>query len=207
MLLVGLGLGQLMQTLTLASQNSVGPRDIGVATSASTFFRQIGGTVGTAVIFSVIFTRWPLNIATAFDSTRIQDGIAAALADPSVASDPANAQIIKILQNPGAAVGSVSGDTSFLNTSDPRLSAAFLEGFANSAVSVFWIALVVILVAFVLSFFLKAPPLRAKSALQENADDAAAAMAVEAERAASQTAALVEPGTAATAPSAERTGK
>jgi EmrB/QacA subfamily drug resistance transporter len=198
MLFVGLGLGQLMQTLTLASQNSVGPRDIGVATSASTFFRQIGGTVGTAVIFSVIFTRWPLNIATAFDSKRIQDGIAAALADPSVAGDPANAQIIKILQNPSAAVGSVSGDTSFLNTSDPRLSAAFLEGFSNSAVSVFWIALAVILVAFVLSFFLKAPPLRAKSALQENADVAAAAMAVEAEAAASQTAALVEPGTAGT---------
>jgi EmrB/QacA subfamily drug resistance transporter len=198
MLFVGLGLGQLMQTLTLASQNSVGPRDIGVATSASTFFRQIGGTVGTAVIFSVIFTRWPLNIATAFDSKRIQDGISAALADPSVAGDPANAQIIKILQNPSAAVGSVSGDTSFLNTSDPRLSAAFLEGFSNSAVSVFWIALAVILVAFVLSFFLKAPPLRAKSALQENADVAAAAMAVEAEAAASQTAALVEPGTAGT---------
>jgi hypothetical protein len=146
-----------------------------VATSASTFFRQIGGTVGTAVIFSVIFTRWPLNIATAFDSTRIQDGIAAALADPAVASDPANATIIGILKNPGAAVGSVTGDTSFLNTSDPRLSAAFLEGFANSAVTVFWIALAVILVAFVLSFFLKAPPLRAKSALQENADDDAAA--------------------------------
>jgi len=175
MLFVGLGLGQLMQTLTLASQNSVGPRDIGVATSASTFFRQIGGTVGTAVIFSVIFTRWPLNIATAFDSTRIKDGIAAALADPKVASDPANATIIGILKDPGAAVGSVTGDTSFLGTSDPRLSAAFLEGFANSAVTVFWIALAVILVAFVLSFFLKAPPLRAKSALQENSDAAAAA--------------------------------
>ncbi|MFP7761988.1 MDR family MFS transporter [Marisediminicola sp. LYQ85] len=42
MLLVGLGLGQLMQTLTIAIQNAVGPRDIGVATSSSTFFRQIG---------------------------------------------------------------------------------------------------------------------------------------------------------------------
>src|SRR6478735_8441406 len=44
MLFIGLGLGQLMQTLTIASQNSVGLRDMGVATSASTFFRQIGGT-------------------------------------------------------------------------------------------------------------------------------------------------------------------
>jgi len=51
MLLVGLGLGQLMQTLTIASQNSVGPRDIGVATSSSTFFRQFGGTLGVAILF------------------------------------------------------------------------------------------------------------------------------------------------------------
>jgi EmrB/QacA subfamily drug resistance transporter len=193
MLFTGLGLGQLMQTLTLASQNSVGPRDIGVATSASTFFRQIGGTVGTAVIFSVIFTRWPLNIAAAFQTSGIKADIAAALADPSVASDPDNAQIIQILQNPDAAVGSVTGDTSFLNTSDPRLSAAFLEGFAQSAVSVFWIALAVILVAFVLSFFLKAPPLRAKSALQERSDNDAASVAVEAQ-AASDAAGIAQPG-------------
>ncbi|KTR34993.1 MFS transporter, partial [Rothia kristinae] len=44
MFFIGLGLGQLMQSLTLASQSSVAPRDMGVATSSSTFFRQIGGT-------------------------------------------------------------------------------------------------------------------------------------------------------------------
>jgi len=196
MLVTGLGLGQLMQTLTLASQNSVGPRDMGVATSASTFFRQIGGTVGTAVIFSVIFTRWPLNIATAFDTTSVKDGLAAAMADPKVLADPDNAQILGVLKDPSAAAGSVSGDTSFLNTSDPRLSAAFLEGFANSAVTVFWIALAVVLVAFVLSFFLKAPPLRAKSALQENADASAAATAAEAEIAAEAAAPIASPSTA-----------
>ncbi|GAB2455105.1 EmrB/QacA subfamily drug resistance transporter [Conyzicola lurida] len=179
MLFTGLGLGQLMQTLTLASQNSVGPRDIGVATSASTFFRQIGGTVGTAVIFSVLFTRWPLNITAAFDSASVKAGIAEATADPAVLADPANKTILELLNGGGNASEAISGDTSFLNTSDPRLAAPFLEGFSNSAVSVFWIALCVVLVAFVLSFFLKAPPLRAKSALQENADDAAAAVAAE----------------------------
>jgi EmrB/QacA subfamily drug resistance transporter len=205
MLLTGLGLGQLMQTLTLASQNAVGPRDMGVATSASTFFRQIGGTVGTAVIFSVIFTRWPLNIATAFDTASVKDGLAAAMADPKVLADPDNAQILGILKDPSAAAGSVSGDTSFLNTSDPRLSAAFLEGFANSAVTVFWIALAVVLVAFVLSFFLKAPPLRAKSALQENAD----ASAAEAELAAEAAAPIASPSTASSSamPTGEQSGK
>ncbi|WP_354025549.1 MDR family MFS transporter [Conyzicola nivalis] len=197
MLLTGLGLGQLMQTLTLASQNAVGPRDMGVATSASTFFRQIGGTVGTAVIFSVIFTRWPLNIAAAFDTASVKDGLAVAMADPKVLADPDNAQILGILKDPSAAAGSVSGDTSFLNTSDPRLSAAFLEGFANSAITVFWIALAVVLVAFVLSFFLKAPPLRAKSALQENADASAAEAELAAEAAAPIASPTPSPSTSA----------
>ena len=179
MLLVGLGLGQLMQTLTIASQNSVGPRDIGVATSSSTFFRQIGGTLGTAVIFSVLFSRIPQTIADAFANTRITDGMQAAMSDPAVLADPGNAKILALFANgqSGSAVDALNGDTSFLNTADPRLAAPFLEGFTNATVSVFWVSLAVVLVAFVLSFFLKATPLREKSALQENADDEAALLA------------------------------
>jgi EmrB/QacA subfamily drug resistance transporter len=183
MLLIGLGLGQLMQTLTIAAQNSVGPRDIGVATSSSTFFRQIGGTLGTAILFSVLFTRIPQTISDAFASTSVKNGIAEAVADPKVLADPANKQILELFQqaqNGGSVGNALDGDTSFLNGSDPRLAAPFLEGFNNAAVSVYWVALAVVLVAFVLSFFLKAAPLRAKSALQENADADAAVIAQEA---------------------------
>ncbi len=56
--------------------------------------------------------------------------------------------------------GSLDGNTSFLNGADPNLTAPFLDGFANATVTVFWVAAVVVLVAFVLSFFLKAQPLR-----------------------------------------------
>ena len=183
MLLIGLGLGQLMQTLTIAAQNSVGPRDIGVATSSSTFFRQIGGTLGTAILFSVLFTRIPQTIADAFASTSVKNGIAEAVADPKVLADPANKQILELFQqaqNGGSVGNALDGDTSFLNGSDPRLAAPFLEVFNNAAVSVYWVALAVVLIAFVLSFFLKAAPLRAKSALQENADADAAVIAQEA---------------------------
>jgi EmrB/QacA subfamily drug resistance transporter len=54
MLVVGLGLGMVMQVLILAAQNAVDFRYLGVATSASTLFRQIGGSVGLAV-FGAIF--------------------------------------------------------------------------------------------------------------------------------------------------------
>jgi len=204
MLLVGRGLGQRMQTLTIASQNSVGPRDIGVATSASTFFRQIGGTLGTAVLFSVLFSRIPQTIAGAFADRDLQAGAQAALADPAVVGDPANASILGLYQSAqggdtSQVGGALNGDTSFLNTADRRLAAPFLDGFANATVTVFWVALTVVLVAFLLSFFLKATPLRQKSAIDEAHDDAQAALAadaaVQAQEAAAATGALLSPDT------------
>jgi hypothetical protein len=197
MVMVGLGLGQLMQTLTIASQNSVGPQDMGVATSSSTFFRQIGGTLGVAVLFSVLFTRIPDTIKAAFQDPATIAGLQEAAADPAVRADPANAGILELLgnvQQGGSPGNALDGDTSFLNDADARLSAPFLEGFANASVTVFWVSLIVVLIAFVLSFFLKAAPLRAKSGIQEAADNAAEEEAVFAQRAADQTGALVEPG-------------
>ncbi|WP_240665870.1 MDR family MFS transporter [Agromyces sp. LHK192] len=100
MLLIGLGLGQLMQTLTIASQNSVGLRDMGVATSASTFFRQIGGTLGTAVLLSLLFTVMPQNITGSLsDEATLSDALDAAL-DPAVATAPENAQIMETIYSP-----------------------------------------------------------------------------------------------------------
>jgi hypothetical protein len=211
MLGAGLGLGQLMQTLTLASQNAVTTRDMGVATSASTFFRQMGGTVGVAVIFSVLFSRLPETIAAAFGRTELLRAALDSALDPAVAGAPQNAGIMDAIYTPivsqvtaqlppgvdlsdaatrGAVVDQVvdafggglpagdgsglgtalNGDTSFLNTADTSLSAPFLDGFANATVTVFWLAAAVVAVAFVLSFFLKAQPLREKSAVQEAHD-------------------------------------
>jgi EmrB/QacA subfamily drug resistance transporter len=54
MLVVGLGIGLVMQTLTLAAQNAVPYELLGVATSGSMLFRQVGGSIGVAV-FGAIF--------------------------------------------------------------------------------------------------------------------------------------------------------
>ena len=55
MLVLGLGLGMVMQVLVLAVQNSVEYRDLGVATSGTTLFRSIGGSLGVS-LFGAIFT-------------------------------------------------------------------------------------------------------------------------------------------------------
>jgi len=256
MFLIGLGLGQLMQTLTLASQNSVQPKDMGVATSASTFFRQIGGTLGTAILLSVLFSSLPGNILTATENKATLTSAVNAALTPSVAQDPDNRAIMKQLWNPivnpiksevqrgldtataaitgsGASssqqaaaleqaaakanasvvdgklaidytdaaqrravvnevvptiitqikkgsssttssTDSATSDTSFLKGADPRLAKPFLTGFNVSAVQIYWVALMVLLIAFVITWFFKVPPLRQRSALQEQADDEAA---------------------------------
>ncbi len=217
MLLVGLGLGQLMQTLTIASQNAVGPRDIGVATSSSTFFRQVGGTLGVAVIFSVVFGVVGGAIQSAFSKTATLRAALDAALNPAVANagnnkaimskiydnivtpikanlpaqvDLSNAEqrkavVDQILPNvqkalnggSGSAGSSLDSNTQFLNGASHALSAPFLTGFSNAMVSGFWVSLVVVLLAFVLSFFLKATPLRQKSAMQEVADQDEAILA------------------------------
>jgi EmrB/QacA subfamily drug resistance transporter len=54
MLVLGLGLGLVIQVLVLAAQNAVDYEYLGVASSGSTLFRQIGGSIGVAV-FGAIF--------------------------------------------------------------------------------------------------------------------------------------------------------
>jgi len=56
MVLVGVGLGPSIPLYTLAIQNAVSPRQIGVATSAATFFRQLGMTLGVALMGAVFAT-------------------------------------------------------------------------------------------------------------------------------------------------------
>jgi len=54
--ILGLGMGFLMQMVSLIGQNSVEQRDMGVASSARMFFQQIGGSLGVAA-FGAIFAR------------------------------------------------------------------------------------------------------------------------------------------------------
>jgi EmrB/QacA subfamily drug resistance transporter len=66
MFILGAGLGMVMQNLVLVVQNSIEVKNLGVATSAVTFFRSLGGTVGVSVLGSVLGT---------VVAERIKDGI------------------------------------------------------------------------------------------------------------------------------------
>ncbi|WP_305789146.1 MDR family MFS transporter [Symbioplanes lichenis] len=165
MVLMGLGLGGNMQPMITAVQNAVSPRQIGVATSSVTFFRSMGGTLGTAVFLSVLFNVLPGKISSAFTSAQSTPEFQQALA-----ADPSQAQTLQ-----QATGGSALDDTSFLSRLSDVVAHPFKVGFSDGIQVVFLLALAVMIVGLIVVLFLPEIPLSQRSAQQQRADDAAAA--------------------------------
>jgi len=177
---IGLGLGQLLQTLTIAAQNSVGARDLGVATSSSTFFRSLGGTLGVSVMFSILFTRLPGAIEAFADQPANKRALINALSEGQVRTNQANDAIIDILSagaDSKAAEDAFDTSSTFLTFADERLTRPFREGFNDAAVTMYMVGLAVMLIAFAVSFFVKTEALKDKSAIEESAEEASASAA------------------------------
>ncbi|MFI9383030.1 MFS transporter [Kutzneria sp. NPDC052558] len=168
MAIFGIGLGLCMQTLTLATQNAVPPRDMGVATSSATFFRSMGGTVGTAVFLSLLFSTVGDKIADAFRAIVPTQAFQTAIQTPSVVQNPANAPLFAALK--GGNAGGALQDSSFIQQLNPAILAQpFQEGFTNAMHIVFFGAAIVAAVAFILTLFTKEVPLRTQSGIQAQA--------------------------------------
>jgi EmrB/QacA subfamily drug resistance transporter len=147
MIVFGAGLGLNMQTIVLAMQNAVPVRDMGVATSSVTFFRQVGGTLGTAIFLSILFSAAPTKIAGRFREAGFRP--------------------------PSGAVN--LNDTSNINTLPPAVKEPILAGFSDAMNIVFLVGACVLVVAFVLSLMMKEVPLRQMSGIEQARADAAAA--------------------------------
>lgn len=77
MAVLGAGIGMVMPVLILAVQNSVRPADLGTATSANNYFRQIGGSVGAAIFGTLFADRLADSLAE-----RLPERAGAGLPDP-----------------------------------------------------------------------------------------------------------------------------
>ncbi len=157
MLMFGAGLGLNMQTLVLAMQNASDPKDMGVATSSATFFRSVGGTLGTAVFLSILFTSAAHKIPAAYTAAEKTASFQQAAA--------AHPNDLKTLQA-GMSGGGGLNDTSFLKQIDATIAHPFYTGFANAMDVVFLVGALVLVLALVLAFLLKEVPLRTQSAAQ-----------------------------------------
>ncbi len=187
-LAIGLGLGLCMQTLLIAVQNTVPAKDMGVATSSATFFRQLGGTLGVAVFLSLLFNSLPDKVQGALQSAgttpEFQSAVAAAAADPNSPSHATAQSLIAAAQGDTSAAAGIgdalSTDSSFLNTLDPAIARPFQVGYVDSTHLVYIIGGIIMVLAFVLVLVMKELPLRTKSALTERLEEQAATDAAEA---------------------------
>ena len=130
MLVVGIGIGLVMQVLVLVVQNDAAPKDMGVATSTATFFRSVGGSFGVAIFGAIFASRLADQIA------KLPPEIGKQLA-AGVRLTPEQAKQLP-----------------------PGIHDAFLQAFSHSLHGVFLWGMVIALIPMVLSWLLKEVPLR-----------------------------------------------
>ena len=158
MAIFGIGLGFNMQSLVLAMQNSVPAKDMGVASAASSFFRSVGGTLGTAVFLSILFSLAGTKITAAYAKAATSPAyLAAAKAHPG--------QVAALRQHLSGGLD----DTSFLNGLAKPLAHPFFAGFSSAGDVVFAVTAILLVAAIVLSASLKEVPLRQVSGNQARA--------------------------------------
>jgi MFS family permease len=161
MAVVGLGLGSLMQPLTLALQNALPPKDMGVSTSSATFFRQIGGTMGVAVFLSILFAQLTPNIGHEMRVAATEPAYQQAIVQGLHSTNPADAALSKgLAAHETSAAANVLNDSSVIQQLDPALARPFKVGFADSMDMVFLSVAALAALALVLVVFWKEVPLR-----------------------------------------------
>ncbi|MFJ6560369.1 MFS transporter [Streptomyces sp. NPDC091412] len=130
MAVLGAGIGLVMPVLVLAVQNSVRPADLGTATSANNYFRQIGGSVGAAV-FGTLFA----GRLTDALRDRVPTRAGAALPDPESITPQA------------------------VRTLPPALRDAYVGAYADAMPRIFLYLVPVLVLGLLIAFFLKERPL------------------------------------------------
>ena len=160
MLIMGCGLGLTMQTLIVAVQNAMPPKDMGVVTGANTFFRSMGGTFGTAIFLSILFNSIGGKIQNRFASLTKTDpqGLAAARQSLTAAQQ-------QKLQASGGGNSSALNDSGFISGLPHVIRNVFLHGFADSMHTVFIVAALLMIPTVILSFFVKEVALRTQAGL------------------------------------------
>ncbi|MER7775641.1 MFS transporter [Streptomyces sp. NPDC096191] len=130
MAVLGAGIGMVMPVLVLAVQNSVRPADLGTATSANNYFRQIGGSVGAA-IFGTLFA----------------DRLTDALAD-------------RVPAEAGAGLPDAEAITpQLVHSLPPALRDAYIGAYADAMPRIFLYLVPVLALGLLIALFLKEKPL------------------------------------------------
>jgi EmrB/QacA subfamily drug resistance transporter len=130
MFVAGFGIGLVMQVLVVAVQNSVSYRDLGVATSGNTLFRNIGSSLGTAVVGSVFAAELATQLHHRFPNA------------------------------PNGQLNTSHFSAASLARLPPEAHSAFLQAYSAALDKAFRVAGFVSIAAFVASWFIQEKPMR-----------------------------------------------
>ncbi|GAA3986167.1 DHA2 family efflux MFS transporter permease subunit [Streptomyces plumbiresistens] len=130
MAVLGAGIGMVMPVLILAVQNSVRPADLGAATSANNYFRQIGGSVGAAAFGTLFADRLTDSL-----EERLPARAGARLPDPEAITP----QLVHALP--------------------PALRDGYIRAYADAMPRIFLYLVPVLVLGLLIAFFLKEKPL------------------------------------------------
>jgi EmrB/QacA subfamily drug resistance transporter len=162
----GFGLGITMPLYTIAIQNAVPYNLLGVATSSSAFFRSIGGSVGLAVMGSVMNNRFASGMAGGLPATMkammpAQALTALSSSPQALVSPEAQRQLKAILEGLGP-----QGVALY-----KQLLQVLKQSLGSALSKVFFVGLLVLIVAFIVNLFIREIPLRKQHVLEDSTDD------------------------------------
>jgi MFS family permease len=130
---LGIGMGFLMQITSLIAQNSVPQQDMGVASSSRSFFQQIGGSLGVSLFGVVFFNKFSGTVSSLLHTKASVSGGSGANLDPAT-----------------------------INSLPSGVRDAAFVGISHAISTVFWWTLPATVAVFVLAVFVKEIPLRGR---------------------------------------------
>jgi len=168
--IVGAGLGSTFPLYLTAVQTALPRNFLGVASSQVQFWRQIGGTMGTAVLGSVLAQRLPVHVREQVANLHLPPQLTQAFSsggsNPQTLFDPAQIAARRAQASGLGPQGAATFD---------QVLHAIRAGLATTLHEIFLYAAAVLILALIASVFLKDVPLRGRQPAREEDTPAAVA--------------------------------
>ncbi|MCT1403428.1 MFS transporter [Paenibacillus sp. p3-SID867] len=156
-IIFGIGLGLGMPVFSLATQNAVPHNELGVATASSQLFRNLGGTIGIAVMGTVMSNSLTKNLKEALQSTNAPDFSSV---DPQLAQQMLSFANPQTLMNKPLIEQTQASLPADVQPLFAQMIDSIRDALGNTLSMVFLTGTLVLVVALLLVFFLKEIPLR-----------------------------------------------
>ncbi len=161
MVFIGLGLGPTMPIFMIAVQNAVAYRYMGVVTANAQFFRQIGGTMGIAIMGSVLNNRLHDELNTNLPQRVRDEGspqLLSTIRNPQILLDENATARVRASFDQFGAEGGALFDSTF---------AAIRLSLAEALAAVFFITMFAVIAGFLVTLLLREVPMRTKDEIME----------------------------------------